>query len=520
MRPFGHRPREPESLSAMITYLLKSALVLTALYLLYSLTLRGKTLHRTGRLTLLATLAASLLLPAVPLRLPEATWTGEAFGQLAAWEAEGEGTEAAGLAPWVGRIYLAGLALLLVHYALSLVHLSAIVRGGRLLRRVRRVRIITHSALRAPASWLRWILLDRGSWPGLPTAVVRHELAHIRLGHSFDRLACDLAVRLLWFCPFAWLLRRELIQLHEFEADARVVAHGTPRKAYSRLLVNRTAPSAAVARLFGRQPAAPAWQAGEMARRLRMLYAAPTPSRVALRSLLALPVSIGLLLVMAQPEEIGKFSENEQKTLRLHLARASRHAAPAAVREEAPVKEEAPAATAQEAALQKPSRLAAKAPAAAPVRRVQPAQAAGPAMPTPQQLARQAGLDNPERYVAAVMLQPEGAGADVPAVYLVDGLRVSRERFERYAALLTDAAGNRIALATAGAASLAASPRDLALEHYGVDAPVFSLETSPLPPANDVARLEEVEVQVSPGLSEVVLVCQDAQGNRLYRYLR
>ena len=70
------------------------------------------------------------------------------------------------------------------------------------------------------------------------------------------------------------------------------------------------------------------------------------------------------------------------------------------------------------------------------------------------------------------------------------------------------------------AASLAASPRDLALAHYGVDAPVFSLETSPLPPANDVAQLEEVEVQVSPGLSEVVLVCQDAQGNRLYRYFR
>ena len=141
-------------------------------------------------------------------------------------------------------------------------------------------------------------------------------------------------------------------------------------------------------------------------------------------------------------------------------------------------------------------------------------------MPTPQQLARQAGLDNPERYVAAVMLQPGGADADVPAVYLVDGLRVSRERFERYAALLTDAAGNRIALAAAGAASLVACPRDLAFEHYGVDAPVFSLETSALPPASDVAWLEEVEVQVSPGLSEVVLVCQDAQGNRLYRYLR
>ena len=69
----------------MITYLLKSAFVLSALYLLYTLILRGKTLHRTGRLTLLAVLAVSRVLPTVPLRLPFATWAGTALGEIAAW---------------------------------------------------------------------------------------------------------------------------------------------------------------------------------------------------------------------------------------------------------------------------------------------------------------------------------------------------------------------------------------------------------------------------------------------------
>lgn len=520
MRPLGHRPREPESLSAMITYLLKSALVLTALYLLYSLTLRGKTLHRTGRLTLLATLAASLLLPVVPLRLPFATWAGTALGEIAAWERAGAVKEVRSAAGWVAGGYLAVAGLLLLHYVLSLLHVAVVVRNGRLLRRVRRVRILTHHALRAPASWLRWVLIDRGNYPPLPLAIVRHELAHIRLGHSLDRILCDLVARVLWFCPFAWLLRRELICLHEFEADARVVAHGISRKAYSRLLVAQADDCPTLPRRLRPLSAFPAWQAGEVRRRLCMLYAAPTPPHVALRALLMLPLGLGLAFVLAQPDEKEFLCENEIETAHRLLAQAAKPSSPMPEPQPAAAKAGTPRKAHGHPSAKAPKRRAARNGADAAPRPGTRKEAAPAAALSPQQVARQMGLEHPESYVAAAAYLPEADSAEVPTVYLVDGLRVSRERFAHYATLCTDPEGRHWALATARAATLSVTPRELAMEDYGVDAHVFSLQTNPLPPEETQAMHMELHMHTSPGLNEVVLVSQDARGNTMYHYLR
>ena len=67
--------------------------------------------------------------------------------------------------------------------------------------------------------------------------VLRHEMAHIRLRHSWDLLMADLAGCLQWFNPFCHLLRRELQAVHEFEADREVLGKGVDAEAYSMLLI-------------------------------------------------------------------------------------------------------------------------------------------------------------------------------------------------------------------------------------------------------------------------------------------
>ena len=67
--------------------------------------------------------------------------------------------------------------------------------------------------------------------------VLRHEMAHIRLRHSWDLLMADLAGCLQWFNPFYHLLRRELQAVHEFEADREVLGKGVDAEAYSMLLI-------------------------------------------------------------------------------------------------------------------------------------------------------------------------------------------------------------------------------------------------------------------------------------------
>jgi TonB family protein len=55
------------------------------------------------------------------------------------------------------------------------------------------------------------------------TKILRHELVHAQQWHSFDILMISFVRILFWFNPLLYFYQRRLIQLHEFEADARSV---------------------------------------------------------------------------------------------------------------------------------------------------------------------------------------------------------------------------------------------------------------------------------------------------------
>jgi TonB family protein len=49
--------------------------------------------------------------------------------------------------------------------------------------------------------------------------ILRHELAHVRQGHTWERLALEVLRAILWFNPFVHLLPRALELTHEYLAD-------------------------------------------------------------------------------------------------------------------------------------------------------------------------------------------------------------------------------------------------------------------------------------------------------------
>jgi murein DD-endopeptidase MepM/ murein hydrolase activator NlpD len=67
--------------------------------------------------------------------------------------------------------------------------------------------------------------------------ILEHEYQHVRLGHSYDRLLMDFIVILFWFNPFIYLFRKELIAVHEYQADRNAV-RSFDRIAYQQLLLN------------------------------------------------------------------------------------------------------------------------------------------------------------------------------------------------------------------------------------------------------------------------------------------
>ena len=65
-----------------------------------------------------------------------------------------------------------------------------------------------------------------------------HEKAHIEKLHFIDVLMSQLFLIFQWWNPIAWLLKKELQRVHEYEADASVIDSGVDEIAYQNLLID------------------------------------------------------------------------------------------------------------------------------------------------------------------------------------------------------------------------------------------------------------------------------------------
>ncbi len=80
--------------------------------------------------------------------------------------------------------------------------------------------------------WKKGIPVDSGEG----RCMLRHELAHVRFGHSWDKALMQLACCMFWMNPFFMLLRRELELVHEFAADSESIGEGNAGELSSLIL--------------------------------------------------------------------------------------------------------------------------------------------------------------------------------------------------------------------------------------------------------------------------------------------
>lgn len=75
-----------------------------------------------------------------------------------------------------------------------------------------------------------------GSDADLTYTALLHETAHLRARHHYDTTLLTLTSILLWFHPLAWVYRRLLAAVHEYQADAAVL-QSVPARDYGRQLL-------------------------------------------------------------------------------------------------------------------------------------------------------------------------------------------------------------------------------------------------------------------------------------------
>lgn len=88
-----------------------------------------------------------------------------------------------------------------------------------------------------PFSWMNKIVMAREDIGD--EYVLRHELAHKELCHSCDILLVDFMILMQWFNPFAYLVKKELFKVHEYQADAAVIRSGADACEYELKILER-----------------------------------------------------------------------------------------------------------------------------------------------------------------------------------------------------------------------------------------------------------------------------------------
>lgn len=306
-------------MATFLVYITEWALTLTLLYSLYGLLLKRETFHDINRGILLLILCLSAILPLCPVETEHAstlsqqldvieTTIYESVSATPATMSAGSTQATISLSLWprvLAWVYITGVIICMGHYLLSLASLARLItRGHRVHTKgmPRGVRVIYSAGLPVSCSWMCWIMTGSKETARRGNPILEHELAHALLGHSLDMLLCELTARLLWFLPFAWMLRKDLRDVHEFQADRKVLRSGIEEEGYQHLLirhaVNQQAPS--VANSFAHST---------IKKRLVMMCRRPSTRKAALKTIYLLPLVLIAVTAFARPTAVEEIRQ-------------------------------------------------------------------------------------------------------------------------------------------------------------------------------------------------------------------
>ena len=230
-----------------LLYDAKVAVALLVFYLFYRFLLKKETFHRFNRVVLVGTAVLSFLLPLCIITIHKPVEMAAPLVTEPAVVAELPEQELAPLVqvsePWwpvvLTILFWTGVAFVLARVLVSIHSVLRIIRQGEPVREEDGCRILVTERNIDPFSWMKYIVLSRKDWELPHESILTHEKAHIAYGHSIEILLVDVLSALQWFNPAIWMLRADLKELHEYEADDAVLRAGANLREYQYLLIRK-----------------------------------------------------------------------------------------------------------------------------------------------------------------------------------------------------------------------------------------------------------------------------------------
>ena len=321
-------------MTTYLIYIIKWAIALSALYSLYGLVLRKETFHGFNRAVLLSILILSVLLPFC--HIPVNNAMGEAMmkveqtveeeshalntstadtevsplqeektggSQEESMEEKQRESNALHPAPSIWfvcliGIYLIGLLYKWIRYIFGFASLFRTIGGGKRTKYdtiPNGIHLIVNNKVAMPCSWMKWVLISPTDLQHNGAMILRHEMAHIRKGHSWDMLLCDATANMLWFLPFAYLLRTDLRDVHEYQADKAVMESDVDEDCYQHMLITK-------ASVVHSTPIVNNLNASAVKKRLTMMFRKESSRLARMKVLYIVPLLFIVLLGFARPE--------------------------------------------------------------------------------------------------------------------------------------------------------------------------------------------------------------------------
>ena len=297
-------------MGAFFIYILKSSVCLVLFYLFFRVLLSKETFHRFNRVALLGVLFLSLLIPFIEVttnhqvEVQQTMLTIEQVLLMAEMEpATVDATggvavyEVASLS-WIEillLVYLAGIIFFACRNLYSLIRLFRLIHSGKREKLENGTTLVVHEQEIAPFSWMKYIVISRKDLEENGREILIHEAAHIRHRHSIDLLVADICIFFQWFNPGAWLLKQELQNIHEYEADETVINEGVNAKEYQLLLIKK----AVGTRLYSM---ANSFNHSKLKKRITMMLKEKSNPWARLKYLYVLPLAAIAVTAFARPE--------------------------------------------------------------------------------------------------------------------------------------------------------------------------------------------------------------------------
>ena len=294
-------------MEALFIYLLKSAILLSVIAIIYHLFLRKSTFFILNRIYLLLGLFASFALPLIQysydvtvINIPitqEQLFTPDRLTE--------SGNSFNNIPTILFTIYITGIALYLLRILQAYKKVNRLMKKGNT-ERGNGYKIITHKDIESPFSVLNNIFINTGNLSDTEReAVLRHEITHIKQRHWIDLLCSECMLLLQWFNPMVRLYISLQKENHEFLADKAVVRSGISPALYKAVLLNLQFNGPVF-------PFANSFNYSNKSKRLIMVTKEKSPSWKRMLILVLIPVFTIHIWATAEPNYITELQSIEQ----------------------------------------------------------------------------------------------------------------------------------------------------------------------------------------------------------------